>query len=181
MKLLIVYGTTDGQTAKIAGRIAESAVAQGLEAELIDSNQIPADFSMQGFDGVLVGSPLRRRHYATSVDAFIREHKSELESRPSAFFSVSLGDASYFSSWMDTAVQGFLKETGWQPTTIGRFGGALKYTIYDFWTRFFMGLFGWIMGYPTDTSRDHELTDWDEVTKFTNEFITIVEAQQSSG
>jgi menaquinone-dependent protoporphyrinogen IX oxidase len=32
-----------------------------------------------------------------------------------------------------------------------------------------------MMGYPTDTSRDHELTNWDDVDQFATEFISQVE------
>ena len=179
MKILIVYGSVDGQTAKIAQRIAQEATTRGLQIEVIDASQIPSGFLIDGFDGVVIGSCLRYRRYAASVGTFIREHKSALERRPSAFFSVSLGDATLLHSLVDYGVQSFLNETGWQPTLVGRFAGALKYTSYDFWFRIPTGLWGWLMGYPTDTSRDHELTDWEQVVKFANEFISIVEAQQS--
>ena len=46
--------------------------------------------------------------------------------------------------------------------------GALAYTRYGFLTRFFMRRIAKKEGGPTDTSRDHELTDWGMVARFAN-------------
>ena len=177
-KILIIYATEDGQTAKIAERMAETARSRGIEVDVKDTSQpLATEFSFEDYKGIMVGSPLHHRRYADSIVQFVSQNKSELDCRPSAFFSVSLADATRWSSGADWLLKLFYKETGWHPKMVGRFGGALKYTRYDFWTRFFMWLAGIFMRYPTDTSRDHDLTDWDQVTEFANTFVTTVEGQ----
>ena len=79
-----------------------------------------------------------------------------LERLPSAFFSVSLaahGDTAEAESY----VEEFEQDTGWRPTVVALFGGALLYTEYGFLNRHVMkkiardkpGNLG------TDTSRDY--------------------------
>lgn len=172
-KILIIYATGEGQTAKIAERIAQ-VLRDTSGSEVILKNAIetlPDDFSCKDFDGILVGSSLRNRRYADSIVDFIQKYKADLENCPSGFFSVSGGDGCGWSNLVDKLVNKTLKDWRWQPKLVGRFGGALLYTQYDFWTKWSMWAGGIIMGYPHDTSRDHELTDWNQVDKFANDFI----------
>jgi menaquinone-dependent protoporphyrinogen oxidase len=50
------------------------------------------------------------------------------------------------------------------------FAGALQYREYDFATRLVIPLVMRKGGHPTDTSRDHDFTDWDAVEAFAREF-----------
>jgi menaquinone-dependent protoporphyrinogen oxidase len=180
-KLLIVYGTGDGQTLKIAERIGEIARAQKFEVDGINAaDHPPSDFSISPYRGIIVGSSLRNRKYNSYVIEFIQDCKADLQRCPSAFFSVSIGDATFMRKGVDKLVNKFFDEMGWHPKTVGRFAGALKYTKYDFWTKFFMSIAGWVARYPTDTRKDHELTDWEQVEKFTNEFLESVKGQELS-
>ena len=71
---------------------------------------------------------------------------------------------------MTVKVNQFLDDVDWHPKTIGRFGGALMYLKYDFWMKLFFVIARWLARYPTDMSQDHELTNWENVGKFTKEF-----------
>jgi menaquinone-dependent protoporphyrinogen oxidase len=180
-RILIVYGTGDGQTLKIAERIAEMARAQKFEVDGINAeDDVPTDFSISSYYAVIIGSSLRNRKYNSSVIECIHKYKSHLQRYPSAFFSVSLGDATFMRKGVDKLVNSLFTETDWHPKTVGRFGGALKYTRYDIWTKLCMGIAGLFMSYPTDTTRDHELTDWEQVDKFAEEFLKSVKTQQVS-
>jgi menaquinone-dependent protoporphyrinogen oxidase len=92
---------------------------------------------------------------------------------PSAFFSVSLAAASGLEDEqleVQKITTDFLEQTGWKPLITSQVAGALKYTEYDYLKRLIMKLISKKEGGATDTSQDYEYTDWDEVTKFTNEF-----------
>ena len=176
-KILIIHGSVDGQTAKIAVAIAEIIRKRNFEVEVIDAEHIPHGFTIKGYSGILIGSPLRNRHYSATIEHFIEEQEPDLRDVPTGFFSVSIADFATKSSrkWLDGYLKSFFDGTGWHPKIVGRFGGALLYTQYGFWTRLPMTIAGRFMGYPTDTARDHELTNWDDVEKFTNEFLSHVE------
>lgn len=175
-KVLIIHGSVDGQTAKIASRIAEVIKKQKFEVEVIDVEHLPHGFIVKGCDGILIGSPLRNRRYSAQIQQFIQEQEPYFRELSSGFFSVSLADGATKSkrSWLDGIIKSFFDKTGWHPKFVGRFGGALLYTQYGFWVRVPMALAGRFMGYPTDTSHDHELTQWDDVEKFANEFLSHI-------
>ena len=173
-KFLIVYGTKESQTAKIAERIGEVMRQNGCHADIRDANQIGADFPVEGYTGILVGASIHMGRWSSAACRFVRRYKSHLETVPSAFFSVSLSDASTTPkerSAFGRYIENFFNDSGWQPKVVGRFAGALAYTRYGFCTRFLMKRIAQSNGKSTDTSRDHEYTDWDEVTKFAKDFI----------
>ena len=180
-KILVLYGTTDGQTLKIAERIGDIARSQKFEVEGINAADLPATFTMSSYQAFIIGSSLRNRKYNAAVIQFIKDHKDDLNRNPATFFSVSMGDYTNFGrKGVRKLLKDFLGKMDWQPVNVGRFAGALMYTKYDFWTKFIMSIAGWFMGYPNDTSKDHELTDWNQVEKFTEEFLEHVKKTRSS-
>jgi menaquinone-dependent protoporphyrinogen IX oxidase len=63
-------------------------------------------------------------------------------------------------------VEGFLRETRLSPAFIQSFAGAMAYTKYRFFLRWITKLISWRRGGPTDTSQDHDMTDWRAVDQF---------------
>ena len=173
-KFLIVYGTKEDQTAKIAEHIGEVMRQNGYYADVRNAHQICVEFPAEEYAGVLVGASIHMGRWSSAALRFVRRYKSHLDNVPSAFFSVSLTDASDTPkerSALDRHVEGFFDQSGWQPQIVGRFAGALAYTRYGFCTRFLMKRIAQSNGKSTDTSRDHEYTDWNQVTKFTKDFV----------
>ena len=170
-KILIGYGTTEGQTARIADHIAELIRSHGIEAQALDLKQ-SKDTGLDGYDAVIVGGSIHMGKHEDHVVDFVRKNRLKLESLPSAFFSVSLaahGDMANAEAYLAK----FEQETGWQPTQVGLFGGALLYRQYGFIKRLMMKKI--VSDKPgnlsTDTSRDHIYTDWDEVERFAEAFL----------
>ena len=73
-----------------------------------------------------------------------------------------------------TIVGKFLAESGFRPARVGRFAGALRYRAYSWPLRLMMRLISGSQGRPTDTGRDHELTDWDQVDRFARGLATLL-------
>ena len=122
-KILIAYGTTEGQTARIADHIADAIRKYGVEAEALDLKR-SKDVSVDGYDALIVGGSIHMGKHQEDVADFVRKHRAVLERRPSAFFSVSLaahGDMENAEAY----VENFEQQTGWRPTKIGLFSGAL--------------------------------------------------------
>jgi menaquinone-dependent protoporphyrinogen oxidase len=171
-KVYIPYGTTEGQTAKIAEYIADVVRHHGHEALAVDVKEA-ADTVPGGYDGVIVGASIHMGKHDKHVADFVVKNRDTLERLPSAFFSVSLaahGDAKE----ADGYVEEFEQQTGWRPAMVALFGGALLYTQYGFVKRHMMkkiagdkpGALG------TDTSRDYVYTEWDGVKRFTEDFLS---------
>lgn len=112
---------------------------------------------------------------------FVKEHRAEIESVPNAFISVTLSEAgaersdatpaehAKFVSGVQEVINRFLDETGWRPKHVKPVAGALLYTRYNFLIRFVMKRIARAEGGSTDTSRDHEYTDWAALDRFVAE------------
>ncbi len=70
MKVLIIYGSTEGQTRKIAGYLKEEAVKLGHEVSLADATDNPP--KPVGFDLVLIGASVHMHKYQTAVVHYIK-------------------------------------------------------------------------------------------------------------
>jgi menaquinone-dependent protoporphyrinogen oxidase len=170
--VLIVYATKEGQTGRIATRMAETFRAEGHDVELVNTEQTPVRGALDRFRLVLVGAPIHAQGYPRSIVRFVRDHRALLERLPSAFFSVGLAVCSRTSDGRAQTlelVERFVQKTGWRPRRIELIAGALPYTKYDFVTRFVMRRIVAKEGGDTDTSRDYEYTDWPRVAAFAQE------------
>jgi menaquinone-dependent protoporphyrinogen oxidase len=175
MKILIVYGTTEGQTRKIAEFIRDELEQHDTIVTLTDATQKPV--SPDSFDGVIIGASVHAHKYQSSVAHYITEHHVLLNKLPSAFFSVSLtaaGDDKEAYTELEKITSDFLTSTSWTPSLIEQVAGALLYTKYDFFKRFIMRLIAKKSGGSTNTTEDYEYTDWAKVKAFSNKFITMV-------
>ncbi len=179
-EFLVCYGTGEGQTARVANRLAATLRDRGHEATVVDLGAGPPDRPVEAFDAVLVGASLHYGRHQRPVRRFVREHRDALAARPTGFFQLSLSTASDDPETRAAAagiVDEFVEETGWQPDRVGLFGGALRYSQYGFLTRLAMKRIAREEGGSTDTSRDHEYTDWAEVTAFARDVAAFVEGR----
>jgi len=174
MHVLIVYGSKEGQTAKIAERIAQIIRNRGLQASTFSGKEIQADFATDVFDAAIVGGSIHVDNYPAYLRKFVTKHHDWLNKVPSAFFTVCMAIRSQNADEREEAKnygERFNKTTHWHPTLIDTFAGAVKYTQYNIITRFIMKRIAKREGGSTDTSHDHEYTDWDAVARFTNRFL----------
>jgi menaquinone-dependent protoporphyrinogen oxidase len=112
---------------------------------------------------------VRAGKYPRAAVAFAREHRARLAQMPCAFFSVCLAAASQKEAERRAAQalpEKFFAASGWRPRLTATFAGALRYTRYNWLIRFVMKRIARAEGASTDTSRDHEYTDWKAVTAF---------------
>lgn len=174
INILILYGTTEGHTARIAEHMAGVARARGHPVETRHAKKLPRDFSWESFGAVIIGASVHYQKHQKYMQHLVKRNLESLQHIPSAFFSVS-GAAAQSIKPAEKFVEDFLQETGWQPNKIGIFAGAILYTQYGLFKRLFMKKIMKSKGGPTDTSQDYEYTDWDSVTRFAEEFLISVD------
>jgi menaquinone-dependent protoporphyrinogen oxidase len=136
--------------------------------------QIPKDFSTDPFDAVILGGSIHMGNYPRYLKNFVIAYKDWLNQVPSAFFTVCMAIHSKNEAEQNAARtfgSKFSNATNWQPNLMETFAGAIKYTQYGFITRKIMQYIAKKEGGSTDTSNDHEYTDWDAVRRFTEKFI----------
>lgn len=167
MKLLIVYGTTEGQTRKICEYMGNKAVDDDHEVTIVDSTGPDVDPS--GYDAVIIGASLHAEKYQSSVIHYAQEHHQALNNMTTGFMSVSLSamhDDPEMQKELENITKKFLDKTGWNPTYVEQVAGALRYTKYNFLKKFLMRMIAQKSGGSTDTSKDAEYTDWNQVKWF---------------
>lgn len=175
-KVLIVYGTTEGHTRKVAEHVTKIAGDRGHTVDLADSTSRLKP--IEAYDAAIILASVHQGKHQASITHYIRANLSMLERKPTAFLSVSLAAASPEPEDRAGAtkyVQDFLEhETGWTPDRSHCVAGALRYTRYDFFKRLIMRLIAKRAGAETDTTQDYEYTDWDDVTGLVDNFLSEV-------
>src|SRR5687768_5458583 len=132
-RFLIVYGTTEGHTSRIAARMTDAIRAEGHFVALHEAKELRKENVTQPFDGIIVGGSVHAGDHQSSLREFAKRNRGVLERVPSAFFTVSLANADAdgdeeAAAESQAVVEKFIAETGWRPKQIERIAGALVYT-----------------------------------------------------
>ncbi|AEH39093.1 flavodoxin domain-containing protein [Halopiger xanaduensis] len=178
---LVVYGTGEGQTAKVANRITARLENRGHDVVMVDIESISDELSIDAFDAALIGSSIHVGKHHSAIPEFLASNREALHSRPTAFFQLSLSSAVDDEERRAEAaayVDGLLEEADWHPDRIGLFGGALRYSKYGFLKRLLMKRIAKDATGDVDTARDYEYTDWNEVEAFADDFAAFVEGRE---
>ncbi len=176
MRILVVYGTATGQTRKIVEFLAERWRMQSHTVALHDAAQLSRAFDPAGFDRIVVASCVRQGEYRRSVMRFAKHHRAALGAVPSVLLSVSMAAANVVNRedarrWLKGWVETFAEKTGWTPSHVEHVAGAQMFTRYDPITLWFMRRIALEQGYVTDTTRDHEYTDWAALAEFADALV----------
>lgn len=172
MDILIVYGTSEGQTRKISRFMGKLLEEKGHQVSLADASDNPP--SPDEYDLVFIGSSIHIHEYQQSITDYVTKHVGMLNSKPSAFFSVCLAVASDIPEEHEEARQiaaDFLEATGWKADAVEQIAGALRYTQYNYFKRLIMRMIAKKEGGSTDTKQNHEYTDWEAVKAFALRFV----------
>jgi menaquinone-dependent protoporphyrinogen oxidase len=172
---LILYGTTEGQTRKIAAFLRDRLAQAGHTVTMVDAVEAPPDLDPHRFDRVILAGSVHIGRYQAAIEDWARRHAAALLAVKAAFVSVSLAAAGTDDDdvkGLAQCVEEFTRRTGWTPSTVYHAAGAFRYTQYDFFKRWALKYIAWRKGAPTDTSQDYELTDWPALERFADSVTT---------
>jgi len=178
LPILIVYGSSYGQTAKIARRIGTRLGARGFSTELADAATASDTLSPANHAGCVIGSSVIAHGIQPAVRQFVELNRHALNDGLSAFFQVSASAGSADPEGRREALEvmdAFLAHSKWQPQLTASIAGAVNYTKYGFLLRWYMRRASRKHGGATDTSRDHEYTDWNQVDRFADDVADAIE------
>ena len=88
--ILIVYGTTEGQTEKIARILAQNLREEGAEVDVMNAAHDPG-LHPEDFRAIIVAASLHAGKYQKPVRRWVQANVETLRTRQSAFPSVCLG------------------------------------------------------------------------------------------
>lgn len=182
----VLYATREGQTQRIAGQVAAGLRGHGLDAiesSLREDRNAP---DLGACSAVVLAASVHAGKHEREMVAFVKAHRERLQSMPNAFLSVTLSEAgaeredasagehARFVADVKRMIDRFIADTGWRPERAVPVAGALLYTQYNFLVRLVMKRISRASGGSTDTSRDHEYTDWKALDDFVAAFAEEV-------
>lgn len=157
--LCIAYVTKTNTTKEIAIEIAKIAREKGWEAKVINFSNIE---SLEGYDAILIGSPINGMQWLPEAYDFVEKHKDSLKQIPISYFLVSYLMNSGSRMWkrmIDNSLNKAIKSV--KPMMIGKFNGKID---AEFGT-----IPRLLFGVKKDTPLD--LRNWDKIKSWAHEFI----------
>jgi menaquinone-dependent protoporphyrinogen oxidase len=171
-RVLIVFATREGQTAKIAGRIAERMRAAGHAVELLDAADLVATATMdlRSFQLLVFGASMHAGGVEQELIHFIQAYRSSIASQPRAFFLVLLSaatkDPALRERWLADARDKVARQIPLPFDGIEMIAGTLAYSKYSWPMKLIMRRIARQAGQETDMRRDYEYTDWAQVDTY---------------
>jgi menaquinone-dependent protoporphyrinogen oxidase len=175
-KILIVYASRYGQTEKVAASLAGTFRSE-QQVSVVPVNELSGRYDPARYSAVIVAGSVHFGKHQRGIRDFVRQHAIILATLPSAFVSVSGAGGAPTEEGRREAreyVERFLRETGWTPRRVAIFGGAVPYSRYGIFVRWFMKRLAVKRGRDFDTGRDYEYTDWAAVEQFAREFLLLL-------
>ena len=172
MDVLVVYGTNEGQTRKIAEWTATHVRKRGHQVELRDSAGLASGSGLETFHAFIIAASVHQACHQDTITNFATAHHKLLNTKPSAFISVSL--SAVLEDGRTEAqkyVDGFVSVTGWHPRITLLLGGALHFTEYDYFQEQIVKFVVMKRGGAARTARDREFTDWNALAGFVDGFV----------
>ena len=188
MRAAVFYATREGQARHVAEHVAASLRAHGFETDVIDVRRLYGRVDWAAYQTALVVASVHVGHHEREMRRFVERYRDELHNIPAAFLSLTLSQAGAQDPGAprekrDLAhadavkmIDVFAAETGWLPARSLTVAGALAYTKYGFLTKLIMKRIARKAGASTDTSRDHEFTDWQAVDDFVLQHVGLARA-----
>ena len=138
LKVLIVYGASNGATTDTAGAIAQMFRDEGHSVTLVNAEQGPVA-SITGYDLVVVGSGIQKGQWANGPEQFLQQFQGELRTMKVVLFVSSAMQAIYarennlaeMASTVDQYLQSKVKTYGLSPISLAVLGGIFPYDMAE--------------------------------------------------
>ena len=188
----VFYATREGQAGRVAAQVVAGLRERGLEAVALDARQAQPTLDLRAYSAAVVAASVHAGTHEREMVELVKAQREALQSMPNAFLSVTLSEAGVerkdataeeharFVADVTGMIERFVGDTGWRPEHVVPVAGALRYTRYNFLVRFLMKRIARASGGSTDTSRDHEYTDWKALDEFVARFADEVKLRAGS-
>ena len=162
MSVLVVYGTVEGQTEKIANFVAKVAREVDEDVHLYNTSDRSDSVRLDDFERVILAASVHERQHPADFEVYVAANFQALDARRTMFLSVSLSAA--FPEGLDDA-QAYADEmkarTELDPDVEMLIAGAVRTRSYDYYAAQVLRHVV-LKGRNYDPAvQHHEFTDWD--------------------
>ena len=187
--ICVLYATREGHTRKTAEHVGAVLRTYDMDVDIINLHSKSVAIDLSRYAAALLVGSLHFGKHEPEMTAFVKQHRNELNSLPTAFLSVSLSEAVaerpgatarerlHAVVDVERAIKLFCTETGWYPQYVKPIAGALMYSKYNVLVRWVMKHLAKKNGGDTDTSRDYDYTDWAALEEFVETFAAELPAE----
>lgn len=183
-KVLIVFATREGQTAKVAERIFEHFSRAGVVVELLDAKDgVRAEsIELTSIDLLICGASMHAGELEAEILRFVERNAAQIASMQRSFFLVLLSAAAREperrKKWLCDARKKMKRQLAVGFDDCEMVAGALVYSKYSKPIAWMMKRIAKLAGEATDTSKDYEFTDWDQVDRYA---LRLLDAMREPG
>ena len=178
MRVLIAYGSRWGSTEEIAGRLAGFLGEEGVEADTLDVKKDRSWPSLEGYDGVIVGSGVKISKWMREPVGFLRRKAGELRGRKVALFISCMSVLADPESARRDLLEKVAGEAGVEAVLMEAFGPLVDLgpgSRMGFLDRKIAGAamagLSKDLGLEFDMKGRNDLRDWDKIRDFAHRFV----------
>jgi menaquinone-dependent protoporphyrinogen oxidase len=175
-KVLVLYMSQGGHTARIARRICESITSAGGSGEMMDINEaVHEGIEWDRYDVVVLGAPVLYGTYHKSVFEFIKANHAKLESAPNSFFNVSVVARTPEKATVkgNRYMQKFLELSPWKPRDLKVIAGKVDYPSWGWLDTLMIQMIMKFTKGPTDRTAVIDYTDWADVEVYGRHVLAL--------
>ncbi|MGL5046682.1 MAG: menaquinone-dependent protoporphyrinogen IX dehydrogenase [Shewanella sp.] len=177
-RVLVLYFTRGGHTAKIANAIADQLIFRGAKVDLIDINSAAARcIDWHNYDAVALGACVLYGSYDKSVFQFIGQHQRALSELPNSFFCVNVVARNPEKRIPENNkyLQKFIALSPWTPADLKIIAGKVNYPAWPWYDRLAIQLIMKITKGPTDPKSVIDYTDWQDVKVYADHLLKLAD------
>ena len=175
-KVLVLYWSHDGHTARVARTICETIGAEGHCAEMM--NVIEADregVDLDRYDIIVMGAAIRHGHFSKLFIDFANKNAGKLSSKPNSFFNLTLIARKPEKATLEGNVYArkFVQNSLWKPQEVKCFAGKVDYPNWSFFDAIQIQLIMSMTKGPTSRNVVCDYTNWDDVKAYARHILTL--------
>jgi len=178
-KVLVIYWSHDGRTARIARCICRVIAEAGHSATMMQVAEAAGEgVDFKQYDLAILGCGLRYGEFSREFRDFVNENKAVLDAMPNSMFNVTAIARNPIKATVagNVYARKFMENNPWKPKEMVCFGGKVDYPRCGPIDRFCIWLIMSITQGPRDTHARHEFTRWDEVEAYARHCVELLEA-----
>lgn len=181
LKILIAYGTRFGSTAEVSEELAALLGREGCKASVVDVVKTPVDQwpSPEEYDGILVGSSIRKGQWMEEPKAFLKKVKKSFGGKVPLGVFVCCATAAkpeLRGRAMSKYLEAVLDDVNIHADIMDAFGGIIDFSKSSKKNWIEKRIIGKIHKNDPAVRKNirNDLRDWDQIRSFGKDFYGLV-------